>query len=195
MRRDVAVVILAGGVGTRIGGGKPIRRLAGERLIDRALRMARRWSDIVAVAVRDPIQIQPIDAPVILDEPGVVGPLAGLAAALRFGSEAGAEFVLTIPADSPFLPSDLLDRLGLEIGPRGCALACSGGQLHPVCGLWRTSTFGQLDDFLRGERRSLRDFAARIAFYEVVWPSEPLDPFFNINTADQLVEAESRIGG
>ena len=195
MTRDVAVVILAGGAGTRIGGSKPLRRLAGERLIDRALRLARSWSDIVAVAVRDAIQIQPIDAPVIIDQPGIVGPLAGLAAALRFGSEAGAEFVLTTPADTPFLPSDLLDRLGLEIGQRGCALAVSGGQLHPVCGLWRTSTLGQLGDHLRGERRSLRDFAARIAFQEVAWPSEPFDPFFNINTADQLVEAESRIAG
>ena len=48
------MVILAGGEGSRIGGGKPLMRLAGERLIDRALRTARGWSDLIAVAVRDP---------------------------------------------------------------------------------------------------------------------------------------------
>ena len=58
MSEDVAVVILAGGEGTRIGGGKPLRRLAGERLIDHALRTAHGWSNMVAVAVRDPGQME-----------------------------------------------------------------------------------------------------------------------------------------
>jgi molybdenum cofactor guanylyltransferase len=192
MRADVAVVILAGGEGRRIGGGKPLRRLAGERLIDRALRSANSWSDLVVIAVRDPVQVDWVNAPVITDERGIAGPLAGLAAALRFAAQSGARFVLTIPADAPFLPSDLLDRLHCEIGHVSCALASSGGQLHPACGLWRTSALDQVGTYIAGERRSLKGFAGVVGFREVAWPSEPFDPFFNINTADELAQAEPR---
>jgi len=194
MSDDVAVVILAGGEGKRIGGGKPLRRLAGERLIDRALRTARTWSDLVAVAVRDPAQVDWLNAPIITDEPAIGGPLAGLAAALRFAAASGREFVLTIPADSPFLPADLCDRLRSEIGECGCAIAASSGQLHPVCGLWRTSAAARVEDYLAGGRRSLKGFAGLIGCREVKWSSEPFDPFFNINTAQDLTDAARRSG-
>lgn len=192
MSADLAVVILAGGEGSRIGGGKPLKRLAGERLIDRALRIAGRWSDLIAIAVREPAQVRPVNATLIADEPHVGGPLAGLAAALRFGAESDRAFVLTIPADTPFLPKDLADRLRSAIGEGECALACSGGQIHPACGLWRASALNLLATYLAGERRSLKGFAALVGFREVEWKSDPLDPFFNINTPDDLAEAETR---
>jgi molybdopterin-guanine dinucleotide biosynthesis protein A len=194
MRSKVAVVILAGGEGRRIGGEKPLRRLAGERLIDRALRTARSWSDLVAVAVRDPAQVDWVNAPIITDEPDIDGPLAGLEAALRFGARSGREFVLTIPADSPFLPPDLADRLCKEIGTRNCSIASSNGHLHPVCGLWRTSAARHVRDYLAGERRSVKAFAEFVGFEEVQWACEPFDPFLNINTADELARAEHRAG-
>jgi len=194
MMGDVAVVILAGGEGKRIGGDKPLRRLAGERLIDRALRSTRGWSDLIAVAVRDPTQVERVDVPIITDEPGIGGPLAGLVAALRFAALFERPFLLTIPADSPFLPSDLLDRLCSEIGDRNCALASSGEQIHPVCGLWRTNALHRVPSYLAGRRRSLKAFAALVGFCEVEWPCESVDPFFNINTTDELAQAEGRAG-
>lgn len=193
MSRDVAVVVLAGGEGRRIGGGKPARLLAGESLLQRAIRSACTWSDIVAVAVREAAQIEAGELPVITDEPGIDGPFAGLVAALRFGTARECEFVLTIPADMPFLPADLLDRLTSRIERDGCAMASSGGHLHPVCALWRTSVLDQVDGYLEGDQRSLRGFAELVGFAAVEWPTQPLDLFFNINTADDLRQAERRI--
>jgi molybdopterin-guanine dinucleotide biosynthesis protein A len=69
MRSDVAVVILAGGESRRIGGGKPLKQFAGERLIDSALRNARSWSSIAAVAVRGRAQVDPVNVPIVTDEP------------------------------------------------------------------------------------------------------------------------------
>ena len=195
MTNRVAVVTLAGGEGRRIGGGKPLRRFAGARLIDHALGSARSWSHSVAVSVRDRVQVERLDVPIITDAPDTAGPLAGLISALRFGSERGCEFVLTIPADMPFLPPDLLDRLLSTIGEFGCTLASSGGHLHPVCGLWRKSALDDVGTYLGGDRRSLRGFAALIGFREVEWRTEPVDPFFNINTTEELAEAERRAGG
>jgi molybdopterin-guanine dinucleotide biosynthesis protein A len=192
MSRDVAAIILAGGEGRRIGGAKPLRHFRGERLIDRAVRQAGHWSDAVAVAVRDSAQVQPIDARIIVDQPNVMGPLGGLVSALSFAAEQSHHHVLTIPADMPFLPRDLLTRLDSEIGQSGCAIASSGGHLHPVCGLWRTAALDQVSGYLAGGQRSLRGFAAQIGMREVEWESAPLDPFFNINSAEELAEAEQR---
>lgn len=185
-----AVVILAGGQGERIGGNKPSRLLAGERLVDRALRLARSWSDVVAVAVRDPDQVEQVNAAIIRDDPAIAGPLAGLVSALRFAAAAERDLVLTIPTDMPFLPPDLLDRLESAIVDRACAIAGSGGHRHPVCGLWRTGALDSIEDYLAGERRSLMGFAGLVGFGEVDWLAQPSDPFLNINSPAELARAE-----
>jgi len=193
MSSAIPTVILAGGQGSRIGGSKPRTLLGGERLIDRALKIAAVYSATIAVAVRDPSQVSPVDARILADDPSIEGPLSGLAAALRFARALDREMVLVIPADMPFLPADLLDRLAAEIGSEGCAIAASGGSLHPVCGLWRTQALERLADFLETRRRSLRGFAKSVGFVAVEWPAEPTDPFFNINSSDDLAAAERRL--
>lgn len=191
----IAVVILAGGEGRRIGGEKPLRLLGGQRLIDRAEALAGQWSDIVAVAIRDPTQVGSTKYACISDLEGIEGPLAGLAAALRFAGDSGCEAVLTIPADMPFLPSDLLQRLSQAIGDAGAAISSSGGKPHPVCGLWRVSARDKLSNYLTSGQRSLRGFAETIGVEQVEWPTEPDDPFLNINSLDDLANAEGLLKG
>ena len=191
MTSDAAVVILAGGEGSRIGGGKPLKLFRGERLVDQALRRAQQWSDVVAIAVRDAAQVEPLHAPLIKDE-DVPGPLGGLISGLRFAQEKGRPFLLAMPADMPFLPDDLLDRLREKIGDKGCALAESGGHIHPVCSLWRTRVMEDARKYAAAGRRSLKGLAASIGFAVADWPAEPVDPFFNINTSSDLAEAARR---
>ena len=191
----IAAVILAGGEGRRIGGGKPLRMLGGMTLLERALRQARQWSDAVAIAVRDEGQVGRTDLPTVLDEPGIEGPLGGLAAGLRFAQETRRDALLSLPADMPFLPEDLSPRLEQAIGGRLAALASSGGHLHPVCGLWRTGAFDRLPAYLGSGKRSLKGFAETIGFAAVDWPAGPSDPFLNINSAEDLAWAEQLIRG
>jgi len=191
----VAALILAGGEGSRIGGGKPLRTLGGMTLLERALRQARLWSDAVAVAVRDQGQLGGSDLPTILDEQRIAGPLGGLAAGLRFARERGADALLSLPADMPFLPGDLVRRLQQAIGANLAALASSGGRLHPVCGLWRVGALERLPSYLASGRRSLRGFAEAVGSVTVEWPGGPNDPFFNINNAEDLASAKRRLRG
>jgi molybdopterin-guanine dinucleotide biosynthesis protein A len=166
------IVILAGGEGRRIGGGKPGRLLGGQSLIDRALARARTWSDAVLVAGRD-----------LRDTPGVEGPLGGVAAAFALGGD-----VLTIPCDMPFLPDDMPARL---VSGKAATLAASGGHLHPVCALWKAEAAAGLPAYLATGRRSLRGFAEAVGYEAVTWAADPVDPFFNINDEADLAQAEA----
>ena len=186
----LAVGILAGGEGKRIGGKKPLRLLGGMSLLDRALDYASALSKPFVVAVRDKGQVGQADIPVIPDDPAIDGPIAGLVSALRFAHDEGAGAVLTIPTDMPFLPSDLAGRLGEALWPNGAAIACSCDHLHPVCGLWSTGALHSVPQYLASGRRSLKGFAEAVGYAAVEWPTYPVDPFFNINSQRDLAQAE-----
>lgn len=171
------IIILAGGEGRRIGGGKPLRMLGGRSLIDRALERARCWSDAVLVVAREGGDLR--------DDPAVEGPLGGVAAALALGGD-----VLTIPCDMPFLPDDLPTRL---TSAKAATLATSGGHPHPVCALWKAEAAAGLPAYLATGRRSLKGFAEAVGYEAVEWPVEPFDPFFNINEEADLVRAEAML--
>ena len=183
-----AILILAGGEGSRIGGGKPLRRLGGRTLLDRAIERASRWSDCVAIAAREPVQAGETGLPILVDPPGLEGPLGGLASALRLERPA----VLTIPCDMPFLPDDLSERLASALGEKGAALAASRGYVHPVCGLWRREALSRMEDYASTGRRSLIGFAEFVGYAVVEWAG---DPFFNVNSPEDLAEAEARLEG
>lgn len=189
------VVVLAGGEGRRIGGAKATRMLGGRTLLDRALERAAGWSGEVAVAVRDGGQAATsIGVDLLTDDPAIPGPLAGVASALRFAAERGAETVLTLPCDAPFLPDDLVERLTEALTPdAGVALARSGGRLHPTCALWRAGqeALAALDAYAATGRGALMGLADAMGWVATDWPTEPLDPFFNVNTAKDLARAEA----
>lgn len=189
----IAVAVLAGGEGSRIGGGKPLVELKGRALIDRAYDRARGWSSSAIVAIRTPEQLGSRQLPWIADASGIEGPLAGLAAALEWACRQGARALLTIPCDMPFLPHDLPRRLTDEAGELEAAIASSGGELHPVCGLWRNEAIYKFPDYCASGRRSLKGFAEHVGYTKVEWSCAPRDPFFNINSPADLAKAESMI--
>ena len=103
------------------------------------------------------------------------------------------EFVLSAAADCPFLPRDLVSRLysALDAENAELAVAASGGQSHPVIGLWSV----RLRELLRHalvveDVRKIDRWTARYRLATVTWPITPIDPFFNANTMDDIAEAE-----
>lgn len=191
---SLIVAILAGGAGRRIGGDKPHRLLGEARLLDRALTTARATAAPVILVVRDPGQVDGFAGTVVLDAPGIEGPLAGLLSALAWAGEAGADRVLTLPCDMPFLPDDLLMRLERALtGELGAAVAASGGRLHPVCALWRTAAMPTLVRRAGEGRLSLRGLGEAVGCAVVDWAVDGGDPFININTAGDLATAEAAL--
>jgi len=188
------ILILAGGEGDRIGGEKPFQHLGGSRLIDHALSCARQYGDEIAVSVRQHGQIE-TELPAIVDAPELQGPLAGLTSGLAEARAKGMGHLLLLPTDTPFLPADLLEKLALALrrAPQSrAALARSNGRIHPVCSLWRSDIGDALSDYSATGRRSLIGFAEAVGFVCADWEETP-DPFFNVNTGQDLEVARQRL--
>jgi len=131
---------------------------------------------------------------------GHAGPLAGIHAGIAWAkaNRPGVPFVISAAADTPFLPTDLVDRFRTECGEHGetLAVARSEAGLHPVFGLWPVSLAADLEAALgRGERKAqdwVRAHGAREVFFPAVTVGgRDVDPFFNINRPADLGEAEA----
>src|SRR5689334_16033864 len=136
-------VLLAGGLARRMGGGdKPMRTIGGKTILARVIaRLAPQCDGLILNANGDPARFAPFGLPVIADDVAdFPGPLAGILAALDWMAANRPEVkrVLSAAADCPFLPRDLVARLeqARAGGNAELAVAASGGQTHPVVGLW-----------------------------------------------------------
>jgi len=187
-------VILAGGLARRMGGGDKAMRLVGGRTVLQHLlaRLTPQVGEVVVNANGDPARFAPV--PVIADTmPGNPGPLAGVLAGMEWAAAHGPAMrrILTVPGDAPFIPHDLAARLQ-QAGGDGIACAASGGRTHPVIALWPVALRDQLRRFLETGERKVGKFTTGAAVIE--WPADPVDPFFNVNTPDDLEEANRLYG-
>ncbi len=191
-------VILAGGKATRMGGGdKGLKVVAGKRLLDHVIaRLAPQCGALAINANGDAARFAEFGLPVLPDSlPDHPGPLAGVLAGLDWAAELGAGAIVTVAADTPFFPADLVDRLAAACGPSGLALAASPdetGKLwqHPTFGLWPVALRDDLRAALRDGLRKIVRWTDGHGAGTAVFPADPFDPFFNINTPEDIVVAE-----
>ncbi|MBB4533887.1 molybdenum cofactor guanylyltransferase MobA [Rhizobium etli] len=194
-RSEIAGIVLAGGRSLRMGRDKANVMLGAESLLHHVL--SRLSQQVVSIAVNADAAAE--DVPVVPDRfPGRAGPLAGIHAAMLYAAGLPAvTHVVTVSVDCPFFPADLVARLAAALErPSQIAIAASEGRSHPVFGLWPVTLAADLEAWIAtDEKRRVRDFLSRHDVTEVAFPLHPtraslLDPFFNINTPDDLVEAQ-----
>lgn len=191
-------VLLAGGQARRMGGGdKCLRTLGGQTLLARAIgRLESQVGLMVLNANGDPARFADYSLPVVADPvEGFAGPLAGVLAGLDWAAARapGAKWIVTVPTDAPAFPTDLVSRLADSLQSDGAELACasSDGRHHPVFGLWPIGLRGALRDALIG--RDVRKVDVFTADYQLAvadWPTDPVDPFLNVNRPEELATAE-----
>ncbi|WP_299778141.1 molybdenum cofactor guanylyltransferase MobA [uncultured Roseobacter sp.] len=194
-------VILAGGQATRMGGGdKGLLRLGGQSLLTRVIdRLEPQVAGLALNANGDPARFERYRLPVLADSiDGFAGPLAGVLAGLDWAATQGAETIVTAAADTPFFPADLVPQL----------LLASEGITHPLVlsatpdparGRVRHPTFGLWPVALRDDlRAALQDGLRKVVLWtdahegrEALFPVTTFDPFFNVNTPEDLARAEA----
>lgn len=191
-------LLLAGGLARRMGGGdKPLHTIAGRSMLAHVIeRLSSQCSGLLLNANGDPVRFADYGLPIIADDvPDFAGPLAGILAGLDWlaTNRPETEWLVSVAADTPFIPRDLVARLHAAREEAGVPLACaaSGGRTHPVIGLWPVSLRQDLRHALMVEdERKVSRWAARHGVAMAEWPAEPVDPFFNANQPDDLAEAE-----
>lgn len=185
-------LVLAGGLARRMGGGdKALIEIGGTTILDRVLACLRpQCAGLALNANGDPRRFARFGLPVIADTvPGFAGPLAGILAGLDWiaKTDADIQWMVSVPGDCPFLPSDLVVRLHEARQREQAALACarSGDWRHPVVGLWQIALRDDLRRALIEEDlRKIEVWTARHGIAIAEWPDRPLDPFFNVNTPE-----------
>jgi molybdopterin-guanine dinucleotide biosynthesis protein A len=192
--------ILAGGLARRMGGGdKPLLTLDGLPMLSHVIaRLAPQVTAMVLNANGDPARFQAFGLPVAADPiEGFAGPLAGVLAGLNWARShvPQDEGIVTVAGDTPFFPRDLVATLLKARGanPDTIVLARSGGHMHPVFGYWPLSCADDLDAFLTdGATRKVLAFVDRHPKCDRRVRRRPDggDPFFNINTPEDLRAAE-----
>ena len=188
---SISGVILAGGMGRRMGGAdKGLIKFLGRPMIEHvAERLKPQVGEILINANRELQHYANLGYPVIEDEiGGFAGPLAGLHKAMQV---AAYPYVLTVPCDSPLLPHNLVERLmnGLIERDADLAVAKTGMQAHPVFCLCRKALLPNLEAFLKEGDRKIDTWYSTLEVAEVQF-SDNVKAFANVNTPEELVWLE-----
>ncbi|MCR9272960.1 MULTISPECIES: molybdenum cofactor guanylyltransferase MobA [Mameliella] len=207
MKQPVGV-ILAGGLASRMGGGdKALLSLGGQTLLSRVIdRLAPQVAALALNANGDPARYAETGLPVVADSiDGFPGPLAGVLAGLDWAAEQGADTLVSVAADTPFFPCDLVPCLLLasEGQDHPLVLAATKGEAetrsksrsglirHPTFGLWPVALRDDLRAALEGGLKKVVLWTEKHGGREALFPSTPFDPFFNVNTPEDLAQAEA----
>ena len=197
MNPAVVGVLLAGGQSRRMGGGdKGFRLLSGVRLLDRVIERFRpQVGRLVVNANGDPSRFAATGLPVVADTVAdFAGPLAGVLAGLDWAASRvpQALWIATVATDAPFIPRDLVARMVVAT-EEGAELVCaaSHGRAHPVIGLWPIRLRDDLRRAVTEEgMRKVDIWTARHRLAVVDFAVDPVDPFFNVNTPEDLAAAD-----
>ena len=198
-------VILAGGLARRMGGGdKGLLMLGGQTLLTRVVdRLEPQVAGLALNANGDTTRFKSLGLPVIADSiDGFAGPLAGVLAGLDWAAEQGADSIVTAAADTPFFPCDLVPQLlmageGMEYPLVLAATphAKRGQVRHPTFGLWPVALRDDLRAALKDGLRKVVLWSDQHNGREALFPVTRFDPFFNVNTPDDLITAQTILKG
>jgi molybdopterin-guanine dinucleotide biosynthesis protein A len=205
--RRIVGVILAGGASRRLGGEhKGLLKVAGKPMLQHvAERLAPQVHELAISVHGGGAAFAQFGVPLIPDAASEQhGPLAGVLAGMIWARAhcPQARWIATAPCDAPFCPGDYVGALLNAAlappinGPR-IAIAARGGRSHFAFGLWPISLSDDLAAYLASGERRMRGWIERQRHVEVDFPpllraGRELDPFFNVNTPDDLAAAQSR---
>ena len=193
MKQPVGV-ILAGGQATRMGGGdKGLLQLGDRSILDHVI--ARIDPQVAALSLNangDAERFSGYGLPVKSDSiEGFVGPLSGVLAGMDWAHSIGASHVVSVAADTPFFPCDLVPQLLLNATGDGLALAASPSGRQPTFGIWPVSLRDDLRGALIGGLRKVVQWTNTHGAGTAEFPDD--QAFFNVNTPDDLIQAEAML--
>ncbi len=191
-RNDVTVQIMLGGLSTRMGQDKAMVTLGGKTLLDRAIE---RWQGYgaglqLSVGAAERAELAPDGIPAVADVYPERGPLGGLHAGLH---ACDSTLLLLVAVDCPFLGPDQADALVEAIGDSEACVYTLDGRPQPLFGLYRRRCWTSAETLiLQGDNR----MSQLLEWSNTVYvPAKDIAPFRNLNTPEDLAQAEALLAG
>ena len=203
---DIPGIILAGGLSRRMGGGdKGLLMLGKTTIIERVIDKISPQVGSLAININgDSSRFPDYKLPIIPDSiKGYLGPLSGILAGMEWAFKNGNRYIATVAADTPFLPDDLIKRLHAMVKSKNLNIGIAASRIlsgddvfiHPTFGIWEVALKDDLRDALANDTRKIMFWAKKfkLDYYYFDTNDKLSDPFFNINTPDDLEEAKYRL--
>ena len=203
---DIPGIILAGGLSRRMGGGdKGLLMLGKTTIIERVIDKISPQVGSLALNINgDSSRFPDYKLPIISDSiKGYLGPLSGILAGMEWAFKNGNRYIATVAADTPFLPDDLIKRLHAMVKSKNLNIGIAASRIlsgddvfiHPTFGIWEVALKDDLRDALANDTRKIMFWAKKfkLDYYYFDTSDKLSDPFFNINTPDDLEEAKCRL--
>ena len=198
-KEKLVCVILAGGKGSRLDGmGKFNQKFKNSTLLEEVYKRIKSQFSYVAVNINNKERNVKLNLDIIYDKfANNIGPLAGIHASLCLGNNICGEegYVCIVPVDTPFLPSDLGNRLYSNMlkNNSDVVFAKSADRIHPTIGLWKNKLKTILEFEINKGVRKIDKFTANVKVSYEEWLIKKYDPFLNINNHEDLKEAQKVI--
>ena len=203
---DIPGIILAGGLSRRMGGGdKGLLMLGETSIIERVIDKISPQVGSLAININgDSSRFPDYKLPIIPDTiKGYLGPLSGILAGMEWAFKNGNRYIATVAADTPFLPDDFIKRLHAMVKSKNLNIGIAASRIlstddvfmHPTFGIWEVGLKDDLRNALANDTRKIMFWAKKfkLDYYYFDTSDKLSDPFFNINTPDDLEEAKYRL--
>jgi len=195
---NIVSVILNGGLSRRMENqNKALLQLANKPLIEHVLENLKPQCETIIINCNiESDELEPYGLPIVKDSlDGFLGPLAGILAAMEWVKKhkPDCKLLASVPIDTPFLPRDLINKLNQALQEDQSDLICavSNGRSHPVIGLWPIHLMDELRSAIVDEGVLKVDlWTSRYKTAHLSFDYQTIDPFFNINCDDDLLQAE-----
>tara|TARA_B100000029_G_scaffold107347_1_gene98322 strand:- start:914 stop:1534 length:621 start_codon:yes stop_codon:yes gene_type:complete len=194
---NILGVILAGGQSRRMGRDKSLIKLNGKTLIEHTIIKVKKFlPNLIIISNENKNEIIKYGIDVIKDCLGKnQGPLIGIMTAMKYikDNKKNFDWIATFPCDTPFFPELLMKKFIDNSKSKKSLLyfASSKGQRHNVFGLWSLKLYDKLhDDIVNKNSRKVEDWAEQNDVQRIEFSFEKNDPFFNINTEEDLIKAK-----
>ena len=203
---DIPGIILAGGLSRRMGGGdKGLLMLGKTSIIERVIDKVSPQVGSLAININgDSSRFPDYKLPIIPDSiKGYLGPLSGILAGMEWAFKNGNRYIATVAADTPFLPDDFIKRLHAMVKSKNLNIGIAASRIlstddvfmHPTFGIWEVGLKDDLRNALANDTRKIMFWAKKfkLDYYYFDTSDKLSDPFFNINTPDDLAKAKCRL--
>ena len=194
-KKKILFSILAGGQSKRFGRShKTLAKISNTTILNHIIITLMKFSNDIIINTNDLDKFKNLSHPIVKDKfDGFLGPLSGIHASILWikNNNLEKEWVFSVPSDTPFLPSNLLDKFlssyssGVKI-----LVARTNNIFHPVVGMWHVSLLNSIESKLKSKNNKIMLLVKKHKYKIVDFDTKQANNFFNINTQEDLHKAK-----